>query len=235
MDALDRVAAPARDLLGRVDATLVALGAPDQPQLWELLSRVGALPGGAFEFVAELRPAPMTVAADHLRDRADGYRQECAALAGNVDETIWQGAGHEAFTSRWRALAGYLDPEGVGAGPDPDSMAGRMRLLASYLDAVADWVVDTRHEVARTLAAALSSAEAVRLRAAARAAGAEDVPTDRSAATAAAALAWAILSAVDDTVARGRQLHGAWAPRLGRVDYRPAADPGGYTPTIVSA
>src|SRR5690349_23674276 len=108
MDALDVVLGPGRDLLGRVDATLTAAGAPAGSHLWELLRRTGALPGEALEFVAGLDPAPMEAAAEELRDRAAQFTHERSAVERVAAERPWEGSGADAFAAVWRALADHI-------------------------------------------------------------------------------------------------------------------------------
>jgi hypothetical protein len=198
VDPLDRLAGPVRDLLGRVDGALMATGAPADHPIWALLRRVGALPGEAVAAVADLRPEPLVQAAADLRVIADEY---AAVRVGEPDG--WTGPAAEAYAARWRDLARHLGGEG------PDSMAGRLAATAEYLAETAGWIAVARRELARALAAALGSAEALRLRTAADA-------------VAAAAIGARVLAAVAQAQDRGWTLADRWAGRLDELPYRPS-------------
>jgi hypothetical protein len=246
MDTLDLVADAGRDLLSRVDAALLAAGTPAGHPVRGLLRRAGALPGDAFRSVVALRPSPLLAAAAELRGLAAGHARRHAGLAAPVD---WAGAGAQAYTVRRDALARYLG-QGLDAGED--SAAGRLLATAGYLDAVAEWVDGSRRAVAGAVAAALSSAEAVRLRAGGAAlvgaatgssgavtpaagtwsgstgvagpgvAGA-GVAGPGAAGPAAADVAAHVLATVVERLERGAELADAWRDRLGELPYRPPA------------
>src|SRR5262249_34949217 len=129
MDALDRVADAGRDLLARVDAALLAGGAPSEDPIWPLLRRVGALPGDALHFAAGLDPEPMTATASELRACSRAFAERREDLAAHVAAEHWTGAGADAFTATWRALADHI---GAGVAPDEDSLSGRLLAQASY-------------------------------------------------------------------------------------------------------
>ncbi|WP_327006637.1 WXG100 family type VII secretion target [Dactylosporangium sp. NBC_01737] len=149
MDALDRLAGIGTDLLHRVDAALVAGGAPVGDPLWPLLRLVGALPGDALEFGLKLTPQPLRSAAAQLRADADRFARRRDRLAADLGPAAgaWEGAGAEAFAARWQSLAGHL-----GDGADPATVTGRLRATASYADALADWSEGLRTELAEAVA-----------------------------------------------------------------------------------
>ncbi|HEX2771919.1 MAG TPA: hypothetical protein VHN18_05745, partial [Micromonosporaceae bacterium] len=150
MDPLDLIAAPADNLLGRVDDVLAVAGAPAEHRLWPLLRRLGALPSDVLQAFVALRAAPLEAAAVRLRARAAGYDDGRSALRA----VSWEGAGGEAYEQARKALAAHLVD-------GPDSLAGRLEATARYLDDVAEWVERSRRSLARTLAGAMTSAEAV--------------------------------------------------------------------------
>src|SRR5688500_462112 len=102
MDVLDRVVAPARDLLRRVDATLAAAGAPADHPIWPLLRRVGSLPGDAFEFAAGFDADALAMAADDVRRYAERY----AELGERIEVGEWTGPAAATFAAHWARLHG---------------------------------------------------------------------------------------------------------------------------------
>jgi hypothetical protein len=150
MDPLDLIASPADDLLGRVDDVLAVAGAPGEHRLWLLLRRLGALPGDVLQAFVALRAAPLEAAAARLRARAAGYDDARSALG----VLSWEGAGGQSYEQVREALGAHLVD-------GPDSLAGRLEATARYLDAIVDWVERSRRSLARTLADAMTSAEAV--------------------------------------------------------------------------
>jgi len=210
MDLLDRVHPVARPLLEKVDATLVAGGAPAGHPIWPLLRRLGALPGDAVAQLAAVAPDGLTPASDDLHQHADRYRQR-------VDEVPmpagWRGPTADAYAASWSALAAHL------AGSGTDTLAGRLADTASYLDEVAAWLSRARRAVAGTVAECLGSAEAVTLHS-----GSGDPGPSPSAVTAAAAAIGAhLLATVVEVLDDGRALHDRWAGRLDELSYRPPA------------
>jgi hypothetical protein len=205
MDLLDRVYPPARDLLGRVDASLMASGAPDDHPIWPLLRRLGALPGELVGELASVASEPLSATAGPLRGRADGY----AGGLGSVPAVAaWRGPAAEGFAAQWSTLGGYL------AG-DEDTMAGRLVDTARYLDDVAAWLIRARREVAGAVAVCLGSAEAATLSGAPSA-------SPRDAVLAAATIGAHILEAVAEVVDDGQRTLDAWAGRLDELPYRPS-------------
>jgi hypothetical protein len=154
MDLLDRIYPVARDLLDRIDATLIASGTPDDHPILPLLRRVGALPGDVAAQFAAGAADPLTEAGGAMRRQAEGYETGQASVPMPA---AWRGPAAESFAARWSTISGYL------AG-DPASMAGRLGATASYLDDVAAWLVRGRRALAGALAECLGSAEAVALR-----------------------------------------------------------------------
>lgn len=218
MDALDVVLGPGRDLLGRVDATLTAAGAPAESPLWALMRRTRALPGDALEFVAGLDPVPMEAAAEELRSRAAEFTDERSAVDRVAADRPWEGSGADAFAAVWRSLADHIGDTVDGGEP---TLAGRLAALASYVDGVADWSGTLRGRLAMAVADALASAEALVLKTA--------PPDSTAAATAAAAVGARVLGAVAEALREGHDLHDAWTPSLAELTYRgavPAGPPG---------
>jgi hypothetical protein len=224
MDPLDRVAAPGRDLLTRVDAVLTAGGAPADHAIWPLMRRLGALPGDVLEAFCALRPAPLLAAGTALRQRAEGYCEERADLSAAVAATLWEGDAATEFGGRWRVLGEHL---GDHAAPEAASLAGRLAATGSYVDDVAEWVRVARLDLAHTVAGALGSAEAVRLRGAG---------SDGAAVPAAATIGALVLATGNRQVDAAEAVADRWAGRLADLPFRPASEPAGRSgvPTRVA-
>ena len=232
MDALDRLAGPANDLLTLVDRALARTGAPGAHPVWPLLRRVGALPGVAVGAIVELRPAPSAAAVPSLRELARGYADASAVvtLGGSaaavrsgasgiaVGSDGWQGGAAEAFAARWSALSAHL----VGGG---DSLYARLEATAAYADSIAAWMSRTRGAVAETVARVLTSAEAVAMVtdpagagwSAAESLGSES-PAHR-AAPAHAEIAAAVLEPIARACEEAFDLTERWSPRLAELAY----------------
>ena len=73
MDVLDRIHPAASALLDRIDATLIAAGAPPDHPVLPLLRRVGALPGDVVAQLAAVTADPLIAAGDALRRQSEGY------------------------------------------------------------------------------------------------------------------------------------------------------------------
>jgi hypothetical protein len=247
MDALDRVAGAGRDLLGRVDAALIAAGAPAGSPIWPLLRRTGALPGEALEFALGLDAEPVLSAAVELRGRANEFAEQRAELVehiGGAQQTApagggaWQGAGAEAFAAQWQALSAHI---GDSAARDQPSLAGRLLSMSAYLEALARWLSGLRGTLAGAVAEALTSAEAVVLRGVPPlapgallgplTAGPSDGAGTGAVAQAAATVGAHVLAPVERALREGHDLHDEWAPWLAELPYRPPADlrAGGFT------
>ncbi|MEU1685276.1 hypothetical protein [Micromonospora sp. NPDC005707] len=205
MDALDRLAEPGLDLLARVDA-LVAAGAPEGHRLWPLLRRMRVLPGAAVREFLDLHPAPLAGAGHAVRRLVRGYDDTAAVLA---DPVAWSGPAAAAYDDARTALLRHLD-EG------PESLVGRLESTAGYADALADWVEGSRAALARALAEALRSAEAVTVHVATRP-GAE---AGRSGALAAAEIATRVLGVLGVAYDGAETLLRQWAPSLAETTWR---------------
>lgn len=218
MDALDRLAEPGLDLLGRVD-TLLAAGAPEGHRLWPLLRRMQVLPGVALREFLDLHPAPLAGAGHAVRRLVRGYDDTCAMLA---DPVAWSGPAAGAYDEARAALLRHLD-EG------PESLVGRLESTAGYADALADWVEGSRLTLARALADVLRSAEAVTVHAATR----PGVDSGRSGAHAAAEIAVRVLGVLGVAYDGAETLLRQWAPSLAETTWREPVTgpsrPGGTT------
>lgn len=245
MDALDRLATPARALFARVDSALARAGAPEGHPIWSLLRVVGALPGDAVGAVLALRPGELFRAGAPLRDLAREYDRAGSAesqthsklsSAGGPatgDGDGWSGSGAAAFAGHWASLAGHL------AGPE-ESLAARLRDTAGYAEAVADWMVNTRAVLAATVAQAFGSTEAVTLVTVGRPGSAmgggwpgADPPVPPEVARAAATLGALVLATVDEAYAAGARLPAAWSGRLTELRYRPPTPDGPPPPNAL--
>lgn len=224
MDALQRVEPAARGLLARVDAALIAHGAPDDHPLWPLLRRIAATPGQAVAFFAAADPAPLRAAAASLRELARRYVETPLPA-----RPTWRGAAGEAYTAVAEALAAHL---GTGGDTDPDSMSGRLAATASYVEDVADWYAQARTTIAAALVDVLGCAQAVTICAgpdltagvAELARPSTDAPA-RPALAAAADIAAHVLAPAVAALERGRELADGWAQRLSELAFHapPAA------------
>lgn len=210
MDALDRLATPAADLLARVDGTLAEAGAPIEHPVWPLLRRVGTLPGDAVRAVTALRPGPADAAEPALRQLAQAYGDAQVTASHPVS---WTGAGADAFAAHRSALVAHL-------AQGEESLSGRLAATAGYADALAGWVAQTRIEVARALAAVLGSTQAVTL-----VVGPVDAPVSARAVPA-ADIAERVLAAVSGACDMAEELWREWAPRLAELPWQPVADAG---------
>lgn len=235
MDLLDRIYPVARDLLDRIDATLIASGTPADHPILPLLRRVGALPGDVAAQLAAGAADPLVETGEAVRRQAEGYETGEASVPMPA---TWRGPAAESFAARWSTVSGYL------AG-DPASMAGRLGATASYLDDVAAWLVRGRRALAGVLAECLGSAEAVALRgapglgvahsgsAASGASGVTGGPADstlggpettpRDAVRAAADLGAHVLAGVAEVLDDGQHVLDVWAGNLDDLPYPTSA------------
>jgi hypothetical protein len=233
MDALDTVAPAGRDLMRRVDAALTAHGAPADHGIWTLVRRLGALPGDVLAAFVDLRPAPLHASGAEIRRAADARVEERADLAAAVGAVHWEGAAADAFAARWEALDRHL---GDRASPADHSMAGRLAAMAVYLEEVAGWVRDARLDLARTVADALGSTEAVRLRGGGSDPTALAAGLDAAAVSAAATVGAAVLTVADRQVAAAETIADRWRGALADLPF-PAAGSGatGTDPTVAGS
>jgi hypothetical protein len=217
MDALDRVAAPGRDLLDRVDAVLMGRGAPADHAIWPLLRRIGALPGDMLAAFVALRPEPLLAAGAAVRRRAEECVEERSDLDAAVAAAQWEGDAASGFLARWRALATHL---GDRAAAEQESLAGRLAATASYVDDVAAWVRAARLDLARAVTTALGSLDALQVRAGDPAGG------GRAPVLAAAAIGALVLETAGRHVDAAGSVAEGWAARLGDLPFRPVAQAG---------
>ena len=153
MDRLEEVLGVAGPLLGRVDDVLTAAGAPVEHAVWAELRRVRLLPGDAARVVAGLRPAEVHEAVSALRADA---RACVEAAAGLPEPGEWDGEAAEAYAAVRSRVAGQL------SGGD-ESLDERLEATADLAQALGDWMVATRADLASALVAVLASGEAVAL------------------------------------------------------------------------
>jgi hypothetical protein len=223
-DALDRIEPVARPLLSRVDAALVAHGAPAGHPIWDSLRRLATTPGDAVAFFAALNPAPLRSAAVDVREQISRYAG--APIPARVP---WSGAGGESYAPVAAALEAHLGAPGSGAGTAPgdtESMAGRLLATASYVDDVAEWIGTARTSIAVALADVLASSQALAVRRTDALAGdiaqiAGRVPAGVVAA--AADIGAHLLIAAEEAHSSGHDLIGRWSGLLGELSYHGAA------------
>ncbi|MFC7549048.1 hypothetical protein [Plantactinospora sp. GCM10030261] len=207
MDVLDRVAGPGGDLLGRVDDLLTTLGAPEDHRIWPMLRRVGALPGAAAGWVAELRPATLSAAGQAVRAPLPTYEDVAASLLTDVD---WAGAAADAARDRRVALAERL----TGG---PETLTGRLDGTARYAEELTDWARRARGGLGRTVVEALGSAEAVTVLTG------ETTGGEPNAALAAAEIGARVLACVADVLDGGVELLRRFGSELAESPTRPVA------------
>jgi hypothetical protein len=210
MDALARLYPLAGALLRDVDEALATLGAPATHPVWRLLASVGATPADVAGVVADLDPSRQRAAATALRGHAEAY-----VNASIPSDPPWEGETSQRYAVVAAAIRDHLSGE-------PDSMAGRLRALASYVDNVADWQQSLRDAVARCLAQALTSSQAVTLRG--RGTRAADPSGLTAAVVAAADIGAAVLDVAREAAAAGQQLVRG-AAGLDELGYRAPALP----------
>jgi hypothetical protein len=211
VDALDRIAEPAADLLHRVDSALGEFGAPPGHQVWPLLRWVGTLPGPAVKAIIGLRPAQLG---------GDGVR----ALAVRLDEAVttvdgigarWEGDAGEAYRGQWEANRRNL--------VDPDaSLTSRLEDLGAYLEDVEGWIAESRVALAMRLALVMRSAEAVSVVTAG-----DPLEVGRAAATIGAL----VQEEIEEICRGGEELRDTWASRLAPLPFQAGPDIGPATGT----
>ncbi len=203
-DALDRLAPVARPLLERGDTLLATHGAPPGHELWRLLGTLGVLPAALVATVAELEPDRLRAAAAQVREQEWAYGR----LAVPRPEA-WEGAAARQYA----AVAESLNAHVSGA----DGLASRLAVTASYVDRWAEWQQRLRDELARALAGAMSSADAV----AVLAAPAQADPAALTAAVGAAARIGAALLRVAHELAQECRDLIAAPPEMTQLTFRP--------------
>jgi hypothetical protein len=231
MDALQRVEPAARELLARVDAAVIAHGAPEDHPLWPLLRRVAASPGETVAFFLAADPAPLRAAAAHLRELAQRYAETPVPT-----RPAWHGVAADAYTATAEALAAHLG----NTGNDLDSMSGRLAETASYVEDVADWYAQARAAIAAALVEVLGCAQAVTVCAGPDlAAGLAELARPFTATAARPALAAAadigahVLAPAVAALERGCELADRWAQRLAELAFHaPSAPATGLGTTI---
>lgn len=224
MDVLERVAGAGQDLLDRVDRVLGSGGAPSVDPVWPLMRQVGALPGEALRFALSLDADPLYATATELRGRSREFAGRRATLDAHIATGTWQGAGADTFAAMWQALGDYV---GDGTAADQPSLSGRLLAMASYVDAVVEWIDHTRGDLAMTIADTLRSHEAVVLRT-------STMDTDRT--LAASTIGVRVLATVADSLRSGRALHDEWSDRLSNLPFHPPPEsPPSSTPDTTRA
>jgi hypothetical protein len=132
---------------------LAEQGAPADHEVWRQLRRVRLLPGDAARAVASLRPAEFDEAAALLRADA----RACVELARELPPPGgWDGEAAEAYVELRERVADRLSGDG-------ESLDERLEASADLAEALIDWMVRSRGELAFALAGVLASGDAVAL------------------------------------------------------------------------
>jgi ElaB/YqjD/DUF883 family membrane-anchored ribosome-binding protein len=140
-------------LLRRVDDVLSTGGAPPEHPVWSEVRRVRLLPWDAVLAVAALRPDAMREAVRELRADVHAYVAVADSL---LSPGIWSGEAAEAYDRARKRAADHLSG---GA----ESLDERLAATADLAEAMVDWMVRARDDLAATLAEVLSSAEGLLL------------------------------------------------------------------------
>jgi hypothetical protein len=203
-------------MLRDVDDALATLGAPPEHAVWGLLRRLRTTPGDAVAFFADLTSDGLRVAASLLGDEATEYAK--VRIPGALP---WDGSVADFYAVSAAALETHLSAQ------DAPSMLGSLRATASYVDAVAGWCQFSRDDLARILARALMSSQAVAVRSfpsLGRDLGETMRVADRGAlalaVTAAADIGAAVLGVAEDAVVAAQALHREAATSLAELPYR---------------
>jgi hypothetical protein len=152
-DPLDTLLDTVGPLLRRVDDVLSTGGAPPDHPVWREIRRVRLLPWDAVLAVAALRPETMREAVRELRADVRAY----SAVADSLPSPgVWSGEAAEAYDQARRRTVDHLSG---GA----ESLDERLNATADLAEAMADWMVRARADLAATLAEVLSSAEGLLL------------------------------------------------------------------------
>lgn len=149
MDALHRLVAVAGGLLGQIDRALLRQGAPENHPVWRLLREVGALPGEAVEALAGWQADAWWELRAGLKVERDRYEQVLELLHRPV---TWEGLSGGAAAAQLTALSRATE-----------QAAERLDRTDLHLREREQWLSDSRDAVARALARAMSSIEAVAL------------------------------------------------------------------------
>ncbi|GAA1761867.1 hypothetical protein [Luedemannella helvata] len=200
-DALSRIGPVARPLLDRVDAALLAHGAPQGHRIWAHLRRLGTTPADAVAFFVDADAAPLRAVAGRLRGEVAAFRAAPAPT-----QVRWTGSGAETYAARATAVRDHTD-----------AMTGRLAATASFADDVAAWWDESRAAVAAALAEVLTSAQAITVTT-----GPATVTTDVL--RAAADIGAHVLDAVAAAHEAGHGLLRGGAD-LGELPFAPGADP----------
>ncbi|BFU47421.1 hypothetical protein [Krasilnikovia sp. MM14-A1004] len=153
MDRLGQLVDASAPLLRRVDEVLSAAGAPPGHPVWPELRRVRLLPGDAVRAVSALRPTELADAARELHADAHTYADVAESLP---PPGAWSGDAAGAYDDARRRAATHLS----GA---PDSLDLRLAATAGLADGLAEWMEQTRADLAGALAESLGSTAAVTL------------------------------------------------------------------------
>jgi hypothetical protein len=231
MDALARLAPVAWPLLRDVDSALATLGAPADHPVWGLLRRIRTTPADAVGFFADLGPETLRAAAATLLEQATTY--DAAAIPLTLP---WEGSAADFYTVSATALSRHL------RGDETEPLAGRLRAMGSHVDGVADWRQRSRDDMARVVASALTSSQAVTVRSCqalgrglAEVMRHADSGVELTRAVASAAdIGAAVLGVAEDAVVAARNLHQDAAAGHSELTYRAPAqsDPVRYDGTI---
>jgi hypothetical protein len=151
MDTLDHAMGTAGTLLIRIDEVLGAVGAPRDHGVWDEMRRVRLLPGDAARAVVALRAAELVAASPELRADARAYAGIAESLPPPGE---WRGEAADAYDTARQRIADHLSG-------GPDSLDERLEATADLADALAEWMAQTRSDLAVTLAEVLGSAEAL--------------------------------------------------------------------------
>ena len=211
MDALDRIAEPASDLLHRVDSALGQFGAPPGHQVWPLLRWVGTLPGPAVKAIVGLRPAQL--AGEGVRALAQRFDEAVATVDGLG--VRWEGDAGAAYQGQWEANRRHLVDPGA-------SLGVRLEDLGAYLEDVEGWIAESRVALAMRLALVMRSAEAVSVVTAG-----DPLEVGRAAATIGAL----VLEEIEEICRGGEELRDSWASRLAPLPFQAGPDVGPATGT----
>jgi len=220
MDAFSRIEPVARDLLARVDAALIALGAPADHPIGARLRLLGTTPGDAVAYFASSDPVPLRAAGAELRGEVREYGSTTIPVS-----IPWHGRAGEAYANQAAALRAHLG-SGSDLAPYPESLSGRLAATASYVEDVANWLEGSRADIARALADVLTSAQAVIIRSCPALADGLATLTllpgrvRGDAIRAAADVGDHVLATAAESLQAGHDLLGRWRPLLTELPFR---------------